>query len=337
MTTIKEIAQQLNVSASTISRALNGKKGVSETLRRQVIKLSEKLGYYPDSNATALVKKRVGVLAVVIPRDSDFVFTTPFFPRILLGINRAANNAGYNILLSTGADKDFSSLYHRKLVDGLLVVGHRIDDRNVLNLEHSGIPNVVVPGFPDKKGPDLISVDGENIQSVKRAVSYLCSMGHHKIAVITGASNSKYSIERLRGFRQGMADANIEINEQYLLESDFSVADGSRMMAILLQMKDRPTAVMAINDAVAMGAIQEIERWGLKIPQDISLLAVGGSDVLDGINPPVTSIKIPTIQIGEKAVELLIAQIEGKPIQKRKIVFPTDLIVRESTGICKPE
>lgn len=335
MTTIKEIARQLNVSASTISRALNGKRGVSDTLREQIVALSNKLGYYPDSNATALVKKRVGVLAAVIPRDADFVFTTPFFPRILLGINRAANKLGYNILLSTGVDKDFCSLYHRKLVDGLLVLGNRVDDRKVLELADSDIPNVLVPGFPEGEGPELITVDGENIQSVRRTVNYLCSMGHKRIAFIAGAPNSKYSIERVEGYELGMADNGLSIKKDLVIDSDFSVPDGSLRMAQLLQLPKLPTAVLAINDAVTIGAMQEIERWGLRIPEDISLVAVFGSDALDGHNPSVTSVRIPTVEIGEKAVELLVKQIEGESIRDRKVVFQTDLVVRESTGICR--
>jgi len=335
MATIKEIAQQLKISTSTVSRALNGKRGVSDALRKKISELANELGYYPDSNATALVNKRIGVIGVVIPRESDFVFTNPFFPRILLGINKTANKAGYHILLSIGEENDFASLYFRKLVDGLLIVSHRIDDRKVLDLEKNMIPNVLVPGFPEGTGPDVISVDGENVQSVHRTVNYLCGLGHKRIAFIMGALNSKYSIDRLEAFRQVMEQNRVEIDERYLLESNFSAAVGGKLMGTLLEMADPPTAVLLINDAVALGAIREIKRRKVRIPQDISVVAIGGSDVLDGVNPPITAINMSTVKIGEKAAQLLIKNIAGEPIKQRRVVIPSDLIVRESTDICR--
>ncbi len=292
------------------------------------------MGYYPDSNATALVKKRIGVIGVVIPRESDFVFTNPFFPRILLGINKTASKLDYNILLSIGEESDYSSLYFRKLVDGLLVVSHRVDDQKIFDLEKNKIPCVLVPGFPEGKGPNMISIDGENFQSVYRTVNYLFSLGHRKIAFVMGAYNSKYSIERLEAFKQVMRDNQIGIDDRYLMESDFSAADGSRLMGTLLDLSDPPTAVLLINDAVALGAIREIKRRKVRIPQDISVVAIGGSDVLDGVNPSITAINMSTVEIGEKAAELLIKSIEGETIKQRRVVIPSDLIIRESTDRC---
>lgn len=335
MTTLKELARQLNVSVSTVSRALNGKKGVSDALRSRIVKLADKWGYYPDSNATALVKKRTGVLGVVIPRETEFIFTTTFFSHILMGANSAAVDAGYNILLSTGVEKDFTSLYYRKQVDGLLVIGNRVNDKKVLELEGSGIPNVLVPGFPEGEGPDLVTVNGEIFKSVKRTVNYLCSLGHKRIAFIYGAPTSKFSIVRLRALREAMAENNVVVDERYLIASDFSVRETARITGKLLNMTDPPTALLTINDSAALGALQEIERHGLTIPDDISFVVVGGSDVLEGHNPPITAIRIPIVDIGKKAVELLIRQIDGKSIHVRRYTFPTDLIVRESTGICR--
>ena len=333
MATIKQIASQLNISISTVSRALNGKKGVSEALREKISVLSKELGYYPDSNATALVNRKIGVIGVVIPRESDFVFTNPYFPRILLGINETVNKEGYNILLSIGQEIDYMSLYFRKLVDGLLIVGHRVDDQRIFELEKNLIPSVLIPGFPAGKGPDIISVDGENFQSVYRTVNYLCGLGHKKIAFILGALNSKYSIERLAAFRQVMENNKIAIDDRYLLESDFSTADGSRLMGKLLDMRVRPTAVLLISDAVALGGIMEIKRRKIRIPQDISIVAIGGSDVLDGIDPSITAINMSPARVGEKAAEILIKNIEGELIKNRRVVIPSDLIIRESTDV----
>ncbi|KIX11248.1 LacI family DNA-binding transcriptional regulator [Dethiosulfatarculus sandiegensis] len=335
MPTIKEIALKAGVSYSTVSRALNDKKGVKPQVREKILKLAKEMNYFPHYQAKALVQKRVGVIAVVIPRASEFAFQNPFYSHILLGLSQQANKHDYRLMLSINEKSGYASLYQRRMVDGVVVVANRTDDKNIDELVEMQVPTVVVPGFGDQKGPDVASVNSENHQSVKRAVTYLISLGHTKIAFILGRMNSAYSTERLAAYKAALAEQGIDFKSKYIRESDFSKTDGFNLMGKLLDMEEPPTSVICINDSVTPGALHQIRSRGLKIPQDLSVVAIGCSDVLELHQPPLTTVRTRVVEIGKAAAKSLIQIMEkGSPLEKR-IIIPSDLIIRESTGVYK--
>ena len=148
MPTINEIAQKAGVSVSTVSRALNNKRGVSQKIRDKIVQIAAEMSYFPHSSARALVQKRIGVIGVVIPRTSEFAFQNPFYPKILMGISSTAQQHDYHLMLSINKRKDYVSLYYRRMVDGIIVVGNRIDASYMIELEENKVPSVVVPGVP---------------------------------------------------------------------------------------------------------------------------------------------------------------------------------------------
>ncbi len=319
------------MSYSTVSRALNNQKGVRADIRELVQKIAKDTGYFPHSSAKALVKNRVGVLGIIITRTGEFAFQNPYYSQVFMGISEVAALHDYNLMLSINEKKSYISLYLRRLVDGILVIGNRLDDELILDLEEKNVPSVLIPGLLDDSIIDIPSVNSENFKSVYRAVDYLLNLGHRKIAFILGMMNSKYSVERFHAYQLAFENHGLTYDPQYVVESDFSKTDGFRMMGCLLDLSDRPTAVICINDSVTPGALSQINARGLKIPEDISVVAIGSSDLLDFYQPALTTIRIHAAQIGQTATQMLIQLIENGQYPEKHVVIQSELIIRDST------
>jgi len=328
--TIKEIAKKANVSYSTVSRALNDKKGVRADLRELISKIAVDANYFPHSSAKALVNNRVGVLGIIITRTGEFAFQNPYYAQLLMGMSETATLHGYNLMLSINEKKSYISLYLSRLVDGIIVIGNRLDDELVADLEEKGVPAVLIPGFLADSKINVASVNSENYKSVYRAVDYLLNLGHRKIAFILGTMNSRYSLERFQAYQAAFKDHGLAYDPRYIVESDFSRTDGFRMMGRLLDLTDRPSAVICINDSVTPGALSQINARGLTIPGDISIVAIGSSDVLDMYQPALTAIKISAVQIGQTAANMLIQLIENGFCPEKHVIVPSELIIRDS-------
>ncbi len=333
MTTIKQIAKKAGVSYSTVSRALNGKKGVRPKVRAAILEIAKEMEYFPHSSAKALVQNRVGVIGVVIPRTSEFAFQNPYYSHMLLGLSTVASEHDYRLMLALNKRTSYAALYHRRLVDGIVVVGNRIDDQNIPEVLEKKIPLVAVPGYPQGSGIEVPSVNTENFQSIYRAVSYIINLGHRKVAFILGHMNSKYTTERLAAYKKALEDKKVPFDPRYIAESDFSRTDGFRLMGKLLDLDEPPSAVICINDSVTPGALYQIHSRGLKVPQDISVVAIGCSDHLELFQPPLTTVRTAVIQVGQAAARMLIKIIETGQCPEPNIVIPSDLIIRESTDV----
>lgn len=297
-----------------------------------MIKIANELNYFPHSSAKALVQNRLGVLGVIMPRTSEFVFQNPFYSHILLGLSSIADHHQYQLMLSINNQVDVASLYYRRQVDGMIVIANRVNDQTLMKLYEDSIPVVAVPGFPPDSGICIPSVNSENTKSVYRCVDYLMGLGHCRIGFILGMPDSWYSIERLAAFQKAYADNGLEYDENLVKESDFSKKAGFRCMGELLDMPHPPTGVICMNDSITIGALHQIHSRKLRVPEDISVLAIGSSDMYELFNPPLTAIKTPVIEVGKTAANLLINIIEKKPLSEKNVVIDADLIIRESTG-----
>jgi len=334
MSTILEIAKLAKVSYSTVSRALNGQKGVSEAVRAKIVNIAKELNYYPDSSARALVSKRVGVIGLIIPRTSEHTFTSPYYSHIFLGISAVLTQRGYHLMLIINEQNSYAAFYHRRLVDGLIVVGNRFNDQRIFTLTESGIPTVVVPGFVQDSPQNPLSINSENYEPNYQAVSHLIDLEHRRIAYILGHKHSKYSIERLKAYQDALRDKGLEIRKEYTPFSDFSVAEGFRLMGQLLDLPEPPTAVLCINDSISIGALNQIKARNLRIPEELSVVVTCASDMLAQYDPPLTIIKVPVVSVGKTAAASLIQLIEtgAAPVDSPSI--PSTFTIRSSTGPC---
>ena len=334
MATILEIAKLAHVSYSTVSRALNGRKGVSDKMRAKIVKLAQELNYYPNSTARALVSKRVGVIGLIIPRTSEYTFTSPYHSHILLGISSVATKRHYQLMLALNEQGSYASFYHRRLVDGILVVGNHFDDPKLFELTEGGIPSVVVPGFIEDAPQNPVSITGDNYSSYYQAMDHLIELNHRRIAIILGMPNSKYSVERLIAYRDALLDHGLEMRDDYVVYSDFSVTDGYRIMGDLLDLSAPPTAVLFINDSVSIGALDQIKNRRIKIPDQLSVVVTCTSDLLSHYDPPLTVVEVPVVSVGKVAAETLIQLIEKGEAPIGHISIPSTFKVKESTGPC---
>lgn len=335
MTTIKEIAKRAGVSYSTVSRSLNNQKGVRADISVLIHNIAKETGYFPHSSAQALVKNRVNILGIIITRTGKFAFQNPYYSQIFMGISEVANKHNYNLMLSINEKKSYVDLYFRRLVDGVIMVGNRLDDELINELEEKNVPAVLIPGFLDHSKNDIPSVNSENSKSAYRAVDYLLNLGHRKIAFILGTMTSKYSVERFEAYQMAFKDHGLIYDPQYILESDFSKTDGFRIMGHLLDLPEPPSAVICINDTVTPGALSQISARGLRIPEDISVVAISSSDFLDLYQPALTIINNSAALIGQTASEMLIRLIENGYCPEKHVVIPSELIIRDSTRAWK--
>lgn len=333
MATIKQIAKKAGVSYSSVSRALNNQTGVRPEIRKKVLEIAQELNYHPHSSAKALVQNRIGVLGIVIPRASEFAFQNPYYSHMLLGLSSVANDMGYHLMLVINQQQSYASLFHSRLVDGIIVLANRIDDPYIPELVRDDVPTVVAPGYPEGWEFDVPSVNSENYQDVYRAITYLINLGHRDIAFILGGMNSLYSLVRLEAYKAAFRDKGMDYKDKYIKESDFSKTDAFRLMGDLLNLPDPPSAVISINDATTPGVLHQINSRGLIIPKDISVVAIGCSDLVDLTDPPLTTIKVPVTQVGRAAARVLIELIEKGDCRERHVVIPSALVVRESTGV----
>lgn len=332
MPTLKQIADQANASYSAVSRALNGKKGVNPELRKKIIEIAREMNYFPHSSARALVQKKIGVLGVIITRTSEFAFQNPFYTHMLTGISHVAQECGYQIMLAIGEQSSYAAMYHRRQVDGVVVVANRLDDALLTDLIEQEIPAVAVPGLlPDAK-LSMPSVNSENTESLSKALQYLIDLGHRRIAFITGQMNSLYTVERLGAYRRVLEKNDIPLNPDYICESDFSKTDGFRLMGMLLDLEHRPTAVVCMNDVLVPGALQQIYQQGLKIPQEISVVGIGCSENFEHYYPPLTAVRTQVKAIGQKAARMVIEQVEQGPCEEEHVLIESELIIRGSTA-----
>ena len=332
MSTINEIAKKLGLSNATVSRALNNKKGVRPEVREEILRVAKQMDYFPNSVARALVQKKAGAIGIMIPRANEFAFQNPFYSHMLLGLGTVATRHNYRLTLSINERKSYVAMFQQRVVDGIVVVANRIDDERIAELAEKKVPSVVVPGFPQDSKIKIASINSENVKSVYRAVSYLISLGHHKIAFILGSMNSLYTIERLSGYKAAFRDHHLQYDQKYIVESDFTKMEGFRLMGQLLDLPDPPSSIICIGDMVTLGVLKQINHRGIKIPADISVVAIGCSDFYELFEPPLTTIKSPVVQIGQMAAELVINYLEHGSCRDEQVLIPSEFIIRESTG-----
>ena len=214
------------------------------------------------------------------------------------------------------------------------MVGNHFNDERVFALTERGIPAVVVPGFIKDSPRNPFSVNSENYAPNYQAVRHLIGLGHRRIAYLLGHRNSRYSIERLDAYRDAHRDCGLEAREEYTPFSDFTVADGFRLMGELLDLPQPPTAVVCINDSISMGALNLVKARNLRLPQDLSMVVTCASDILDQYDPPLSMIKVPVVSVGKTAAATLVRMLETGNAPEERPSIPSTFTPRDSTGPC---
>jgi DNA-binding LacI/PurR family transcriptional regulator len=323
---ITDIARITGFAKSTVSAALNNKPGVNPETRDKILKTAEQMNYIPNELARGLSSKTSATIGVIV-RD----ITNPFYARMCRAIEQIAYNYGFTIIISNTdgiPDKELNAirLMIGKMVSGIIVDISGNDLDLFFELRKSNIPYVLFGACQSNVDADCIEAD--DYKGALRAVEYLVSCGHEKIGFIHGGNDSIYSQRRLNGIKDAFLKFHIQFDDKFILHKAKKMEDGYEMGKRLIGMKDRPTAIIAYNDLVAIGLIKSFEEEGLIVPDFMSII---GFDDIELMTFPLTTVRIPEYDMGVEAAELLISRISGKNTGKfQKIILDTELIIRKS-------
>lgn len=332
MANMKEIAQLAGVSLGTVSHVLNGTVKVREPLRKRVLEAVQATGYQPSQLARGLRKDKTNILAMIIP---DIL--NPFFPGVVRGAEDVAFANGYRLVLCNTDNDHEKELAHVKalqayLPSGLIVIPSEFSELadETKSFRDAGAAVVCVDRRPRKWDGDSVTIN--NAGGAQEATSYLIRLGHRKLAAITGPLHLTNSQDRLNGFKRAMRQAGLEAPPGYLQETTFDRAGGYAKTKILMRMVPRPTAILACNDMIALGALLAIRDEGLRCPEDVSLMGFDGLDLTEITSPQLSSVYQSPYRLGAEAVQLALHRLERKGGPPRRVVLKTELKIRESVA-----
>jgi LacI family transcriptional regulator len=331
--TLEDIAKQVGVSRSTVSRVVNGHPNVREDVRERVLEVIRRTGYHPNAAARTLASQRSRMIGLVLPRTVNSFFTDPYFPHLTQGIAQACNQSDYTLglfLVGTKEDEEkiFPRVSRRGFLDGVLVQTGQIGDQLIDRLVNSNMPLVIVGRPFHADGVSYIDVD--NGDAAFNAVSHLIRLGYQRIGTITGPANNTTGIDRQEGYLKALAERHRTVDETLVAEGDFSEASGYYAMQRLLPAK--PDALFAASDMMAIGAMRAIRDAGLAVPDDIALVGFDDLPIASLSDPPLTTIRQQVHRFGMSAVEVLTDVIENGGVPPRRNIMATELIIRESCG-----
>lgn len=336
--TIKDIARELGISPSTVSRALKDHADISKETKKAVVDLAEKLNYQPNIVALNLRSQKTNTIGVVIPELVHFFFST-----VISGIEDVAYDAGYNVILAQSNESlerertDLKALFNSR-VDGMLISISRETTQydHIEGILAKGVPIV----FYDRMYPNSVTsnVIVDDYIGSKEAVNHLIEQGCKRIAHLQSSPKLKIAEDRLRGHLDALTENKLAFPKEYLEQCPTgTLEDGFYAMSNLLALKNPPDAVFANNDVLAMGAMKAIKKAGLKIPSDIAVVGFSNWFYSSMVEPALSSVDQPGFLMGQEAARMLINQIETKEKNEDAIIVPetkvlkTKLIVRESS------
>ena len=329
-TTLKGLAALAGVHPSTISRVVNNDPllRVSAETRARIQALLAETGYRPDAVARSLKLRQTFVLAMVIPD-----ITNPLFATIFLGIEDAASERGYSVLLantggSPNRERDHLRTVQARRVDGVVLASAVLRDPSVGWLREHNMAHVLVNRYSDRH--DLF-VGADDFAGARMATGHLVSLGHRRIAHLAGGRGISTAVERRRGYAAALREAGIEPRPALVEESGYLEDTGRRAMERLLALPEPPTAVFAVNDMAAIGAQAAILERGLRIPGDIALVGYNDVPLASRLEPPLTTLRVPVKDFGRISAEMLIERIQTGRTTRRRVILQPELIVRGST------
>jgi len=331
MTSIKTVCKLAGVSTATVSRTLKNPDQVTAKTKERVFKAIAQSGYRPNSLASSVKTGKSNALLVLVPN-----LVNPFFLKIIQGIEKAAQEKGYSVLLGdTQGDAERENEY------AAMVLSNRAD--GLIHLDHS-FPFSKSDAFLAEKVP-MISVceriksdktypviELDNYAATRSLTHHLVSYGHSEFGVIGGQVDSQIYKDRLAGINSVLSEEGIPIAESMIVGGAYSIEAGQQGVRDLLKQKQRPTAIICFNDDIAIGAIHELKKFGLSVPDDISVVGFDNIKVSAFIDPPLTTIDQPSFAMGQKAVEVVLQQIKGQALNRSRFILPFTLIERDSSG-----
>ena len=326
--TIDELAALSGVSRATVSRVLNG-GSVSAKTRLRVEAVLDEANYRPNLAARSLASGRSNVVGVVMHIDSHLLFQDPYFSQLMQGMSTelADHSAGMMLWLGNRSKEDtLGGILSMGLIDGVVVTANDLDDPLVDGLLASSLPVVLVGHRKADRTASYVDVDG--VHAADAMTAHLISIGRVRIGHITGAPRNVAAVDRLAGYRQAMHRAGLTADD-LIVEGDFNTPSGISGAATLL---DRGVdAIFCANDAMALGALETIRSRGLRVPEDVALAGFDDLEFAARLDPPLTTVRQGVREQGAEAVRNLFQLIEDRDRSPRRVLLPTELVIRQST------
>ena len=329
-TTLKDIAKKANVSIATASLALNESEKVNHATYEKIQKIAKELNYTPNARARALVKKATETIGLVIPEVEN-----PFFAEMAQSIKNTIKESGYNLILCSTEYKSeeelrYINLFKSGLVDGAIFacLGDMMEEHNkmIIDLVKNNTPVV----FVDREinNYNLIPVIKTDLfEGAYKIATHLIKEGHQKIGFV-GQSE-----ERVKGYKKALRDNKIKVKDKYVFYDYLTIEGGYKVGQKILKLDDLPTALICLNDEMAMGVIQSLTSTDIKVPDDISVIGIDNIRMSEYYNPSLTTLNIPKKEMGKKAAEILLKRINNEKLtpNEQLVIFPTELIIRKSS------
>lgn len=329
--TIQDVAKHAKVSAATVSRVLSMPDRVSETTRERVHAAVRDTGYTINQAARSLRLRAARTILMAAPNIGN-----PFYSTILDAVIREASGRGYSVLVASRIGDDpnrwLSDYLLSNRADGLLLFDGSLDTNRLHGLDQGGVGLPLVAAYDEPPDPQVYSVITDNRLAAMRAVRHLIELGHRDIGHVIGPSRNQSRNERLNGFEAAMGEAGLAVNPAWIVQGNYNMESGMAAAERMLQSGSMPTAVFAGNDEMAIGFIHRARRAGLECPRDISIVGFDDIAVAPYFDPPLTTMRQPRTEIGERATGMLIDVIEGAMPENEPVhvVLEAELVIRES-------
>ena len=331
MTGIKDVAREVEMSTATVSRALRGLPGVSEETRDRVRETARRLGYVPSPSAAGLATGQTRTVAVIVPWVTRW-----FFAAVVEGAEEVLRECGYDLLLynlagdQSARHRVFETSLLTKRVDAVLVLSLKPSPDELAHLDQLGRPVTIVGA--DVPGRATVRIDDEAAARV--ATRHLIGLGHRRIAYVGGATEGVLDFTapaaRLAGYRAALEEAGVAHDPTLEADGEFSVSGGSRAAQQLLSAGNRPTAVFAASDEMAIGVLRTARELGLRVPEDLSVIGIDDHEMAEIFD--LTTVAQPVHDQGRVAAQQVLAALQGEQWAPEQVVLPTRLVVRRTTA-----
>jgi DNA-binding LacI/PurR family transcriptional regulator len=330
MVTIADVAKRAGLSRATVSRVINNYPYVADEKKQRVIEAMNELGYSPNSSAQRLRTQKTNTIAVLVPR-----LVNPFFAYLVEGLEMIAMENELQLLIcQTKSDQEkelkFLELLKTKQVDGLIMTSIENEWEVVKSYLQFG-PLLLCNDYHPKAEVPIVGLNQQHGSYL--GTRHLIEKGHQKIAFCYGGTNTPLGDDREKGYLKALEEFGLTAKDEWRYYNDYSIEDGKRALRKFMSLKDRPTAVFTGSDEMAAGMLKEAKKYGLHVPEDLALLGFDDQPMASLLDPALTTIHQPAVDIGKKAMKVMIDMLNKKVVWNTKKVYelPIELVVRQST------
>ncbi len=337
--TIADVAQKAGVSPTAVSFAFHKPDELGATTVRRILSAAHELGYAPNPHARALLTHQVGVLGVLVPQAIHAIYANPFFASFFQGIGSICDDHGLGLLTVSPLQGALEQAIARAPVDGFIIVGLNEQHDEIRPLQKRRVPFVIVDGDAEQ----VSSVNVDDVNGAYAAASYLLAHGHTDILVLTFETpyghldDIFYGVggRRLQGYHRAFREYGVPWRDTWLVPSFSSIKGGAQSFEAAWDAGLRPTAVLTVSDAMALGVLQAATRRGLRVPNDLEIIGFDDIPLATLTQPPLSTVHQPIVEKGRTAAELLVAALE-RPAPPEQVLLGTQLLLRATTRVSLP-